>query len=38
MIGERWIRKDVREETVMGNACGEKLSSHGSKAIQLSHT
>ena len=24
---------DVREETVVGNACGGKLGSHGSKAI-----
>ena len=29
---------DVREETVVGNACGGKLGSHGSKAILLSHT
>ena len=28
---------DVREEIVMGNACGGKLGSHGSKAIVLSH-
>ena len=28
---------DVREETVMGNASGGKPSSHGSKAILLSH-
>ena len=28
---------DVREETVVGNACGGKLGSHGSKAILLSH-
>ena len=28
---------DVREEMVVGNICGEKSSSHGSKAIQLSH-
>ena len=26
-----------REETVVGNACGGKLGSHGSKAILLSH-
>ena len=26
----------VREETVVGNACGGKPGSHGSKAIQLS--
>ena len=38
MTAERWIRADVREKTVMGNACGEKLSSHGSKGILLSHT
>ena len=24
---------DVKEETVVGNACGGKLGSHGSKAI-----
>ena len=29
---------DVRDETVVGNACGGKLGSHGSKAILLSHT
>ena len=28
---------DVREEIVVGNACGGKLGSHGSKAILLSH-
>ena len=28
---------DVREEIVVGNACGRKPSSHGSKAIVLSH-
>ena len=28
---------DVREEIVMGNACGGKPGSHGSKAIVLSH-
>ena len=28
---------DVREETVVGNACGGKLGSHGSEAILLSH-
>ena len=28
---------DVREETVVGNACGGKLGSHGSKAMLLSH-
>ena len=28
---------DVREEIVMGNACGGKPGSHGSKAILLSH-
>ena len=28
---------DVREETVVGNACGGKLGSHGSKVIPLSH-
>ena len=29
---------DVREEIVVGNACGEKPGSHGSKVILLSHT
>ena len=28
---------DVREEIVVGNACGGKLGSHGSKVILLSH-
>ena len=28
---------DVKEETVVGNACGGKPGSHGSKAILLSH-
>ena len=28
---------DMREETVVGNACGGKPGSHGSKAILLSH-
>ena len=28
---------DVREETVVGNACGGTPGSHGSKAIVLSH-
>ena len=28
---------DVREETVVGNACGGKPGSHGSKVILLSH-
>ena len=28
---------EVREETVVGNACGGKPGSHGSKAILLSH-
>ena len=28
---------DVREEIVVGNACGGKPNSHGSKAILLSH-
>ena len=27
--------RDVREEIVVGNSCGEKPGSHGSKAIQL---
>ena len=30
-------RGDMREETVVGNACGGKPGSHGSKAILLSH-
>ena len=30
-------RGDVREETVVGNACGGKPGSRGSKAILLSH-
>ena len=30
-------RGDVREETVVGNACGGKPGSHGSKAVLLSH-
>ena len=28
---------DVREETVVGNACGGKPGNHGSKVILLSH-
>ena len=28
---------DGREEIVVGNACGEKPDSHGSKAILLRH-
>ena len=28
---------DVREESVVGNACGRKPGSHGSKVILLSH-
>ena len=28
---------DVREETVVGNACGGKQGSHGSKTKLLSH-
>ena len=28
---------DVKEEIVVGNACGGKPGSHGSKAILLSH-
>ena len=31
-------RGDVREEIVVGNACGEKPGSHGSKVILLNHT
>ena len=30
-------QRDVREETVVGNACGGKPGSHGSKEILLSH-
>ena len=30
-------RGDVREGILVGNACGGKLGSHGSKAILLSH-
>ena len=30
-------QEDVREETVVGNACGGKPGSHGSKVILLSH-
>ena len=30
-------RGDVREDIGVGNACGGKLGSHGSKEIQLSH-
>ena len=29
---------DVREEIVVGNACGGKPGSHGTKAMLLSHT
>ena len=31
-------RGDVREDTVVGNACGGKPGNHGSKAILLSPT
>ena len=31
------IEGDVREESVVGNACGGKLGSHGRKVILLSH-
>ena len=30
-------RGDLREEIVVGNACGGKRGSHGSKVILLSH-
>ena len=30
-------QEDVKEETVVGNACEGKLGSHGSKATLLSH-
>ena len=35
--GERNLG-DVKEETVMGNACRGKPGSHGGKVILLSHT
>ena len=35
--GETDLR-EVREAIVMGNACGGKPGSHGSKVILLSHT
>ena len=31
-------RGDMREEIMVGNACGGKPGSHGNKAILLSHT
>ena len=31
-------QRDVKEEIVVGSACGGKPGSHGSKAILLSHT
>ena len=34
---EEMDQGDVREEIVVGNACGGKSGSHGSKAILLSH-
>ena len=34
---EEMDRGDVREETVVGNACEGKLGSYGSKAVLLSH-
>ena len=37
MTVERWDGGDVREETVVGNACGGTLGSHGSKTILLNH-
>ena len=47
MWGIPWVRaavdwgetngRDVRQEIVVGNACGRKPGSHGSKAILLSH-
>ena len=30
-------RRDVREEVMLGNACGGKPGSHGIKAMLLSH-
>ena len=30
-------QRDIREEIVVGNACGGMPGSHGSKAILLSH-
>ena len=37
LTAERWIEGEVREESVLGNACGGKPGSHGSKTILLSH-
>ena len=34
---EEMDQGDAREEIVVGNACGGKSGSHGSKAILLSH-
>ena len=31
-------QRDIREESVVGNACGGKLGRHGSKVLLLSHT
>ena len=31
-------RGDVRDKILVGNACGGKPGSHGSKAVLLSHT
>ena len=31
-------QRDIREEIVVGNACGGKPGSHGRKAILLGHT
>ena len=38
MTVERQIGGDMGEEIVVGNAYGGKQDTHGSKAIQLSHT
>ena len=37
MTVERRDGGDVREEIVVGNACGGMLGSHGSKTILLNH-
>ena len=34
---EEMDQGDVREEIVVGNACGGKSGSHGSKVILMSH-
>ena len=37
VICEKTDQGDVREEIVVGNVCGGKPGSHGSKVILLSH-